>query len=221
MPSRTNNPGADLEWSGVITLLLQYWVSYVQVWISRLCKLSRDYTPLLASPGIKPGKASPLALYTRIQTTTLCAPSLVSPPLPLWPWSVLNPEGAHLCLKFDIRFGGTRNSETSLIYEFWRQEYLNSRTGIVIQILHAENVIFTNSVLETVNAVMALCSHVLCDINQWPYRHATLILKSKRNVAKFGSVLWQGCITKPFCRNCTDTNFICTDESWVNIRESF
>ena len=72
---------------------------------------------------------------------------------------------------------------------------------------------------------MALCLRVLCDINQWPYWHATLILKSKQNVAKFlktnWSVLWQGCITEPFCRNCTDRNYICTDESWVYIRESF
>ena len=54
--------------------------------------------------------------------------------------------------------------------------------------MHAENVIFTSSILETVNAVimvMTLCTRVPCDINQWPYRHATLFLKSKRNVAKF------------------------------------
>ena len=47
--------------------------------------------------------------------------------------------------------------------------------------------------METVNAVMALCSRELCDINQWPYRHETLILKSKRNVAKF----WKQ--TEAFC----------------------
>ena len=32
---------------------------------------------------------------------------------------------------------------------------------------------------------MTLCTCVPCDINQWPYRHATLFLKFKRNVAKF------------------------------------
>ena len=49
--------------------------------------------------------------------------------------------------------------------------------------------IFTSSTLETVNdaviMVTALCTRVPYDINQWPYRHETLILKSKRNVAKF------------------------------------
>ena len=47
--------------------------------------------------------------------------------------------------------------------------------------------------METVNAVMTLFSRVLCDINQWPYRHATLISKCKRNVAKF----WKQ--TEAFC----------------------
>ena len=70
------------------------------------------------------------------------------------------------------------------------------------------------------------CVHACCVIlinDPIDMRHKSW--KSKRNVAKFWKtnwiVLWQGRITKPFCRNCTDRNFICTKESWVNIRESF
>ena len=102
MPSKTNNPGADLEWSGVITLLLQYWVSYVQVWISRGYETFQGLHSYVGTTRNQPGHSQSTCItYENTDHFTLhsitCLPS--PPPVALISFE---PEGGHLCLKFDI-----------------------------------------------------------------------------------------------------------------------